>query len=121
MKRYWVILIVLTMGWHALATTGQSLPDTHETQGGGVTAFIRKVGTLIDSMSVSGVDRRYIDAPEKPWQFIVRGNVNQSSLKMKASGNIGSVEYSATPFLKTEPFAVLLGPADVLLESAFHH
>ena len=24
---------------------------------------------MIDSMSVKGVDRRYIDAPEKPWQF----------------------------------------------------
>ena len=103
MKRHLVILIALTVGWKALATKSQNSPDTDEAQGGGVTAIIKKVGTMIDSMSVSGVDRRYIDAPEKPWQFIVRGNVNQSSLKMRASGSIGSFSYAATPFLKTEP------------------
>ena len=80
-----------------LAASGQTLAQ------GGVTAFIRKLGALVDTMSVSGVDRRYIDAPEKPWQLIVRGNVNQSSLKMVTSGNIVGVPYSATPYLKTEP------------------
>ena len=29
-----------------------------------VTRLIKKVGTLIDSMSVRGLDRRYIEAPE---------------------------------------------------------
>ena len=29
-------------------------------------SFIRKVGTMLDSMSVKGLDRRYIDAPERP-------------------------------------------------------
>ena len=42
---------------------------------GGVFSLLKKVGTIIDSMSVKGVDRRYIDAPEKPWQIIVKGNV----------------------------------------------
>ena len=51
---------------------------------GGVLGFLKKVGTFIDSMSVSGVDRRYIDAPEKPWQLILQGNLNQSDLKMNA-------------------------------------
>ena len=36
---------------------------------GGLFSLVKKVGTMIDSMSVKGVDRRYIDAPEKPWQF----------------------------------------------------
>ena len=103
MKRWLVILMVISIGWQTLATTGQSPPDTNETPDGGVSALIKKVGTLIDSMSVSGVDRRYIDAPEKPWQFIVRGNVNQSSLKMNTSGSIGSTKFAATPYLKTEP------------------
>ena len=66
-------------------------------------SLIKKIGTLIDSMSVKGVDRRYIDAPKKPWQLILRGNMNQSSLKMKASGSIGDIDYSATPYLKTDP------------------
>ena len=51
---------------------------------GGVLGFLKKVGTFIDSMSVSGVDRRYIDAPKKPWQLILQGNLNQSDLKMNA-------------------------------------
>lgn len=46
--------------------------------------FVKKVGRFIDSMSVKGVDRRYIDAPEKPWQVMVQGNINQSDLKMKS-------------------------------------
>ena len=45
--------------------------------------FVRKIGTFIDSMTVRGLDRRYIDAPKKPWQIILQGNVNQSDLKMK--------------------------------------
>jgi hypothetical protein len=35
-------------------------------------------------MSVRGVDRRYIDAPEKPWQVMVQGNINQSDLHIKS-------------------------------------
>ena len=38
---------------------------------------LKKVGTFIDSLSIRGVDRNYIDAPKRPWQVIVRGNINQ--------------------------------------------
>ena len=69
----------------------------------GVTAFVKKVASRIDSMSVRGLDRRYIDAPEKPWQLIVRGNMNQSSLTMETSGTIADIPYHAKPYLKTEP------------------
>ena len=68
-----------------------------------VTELTRKVGTLIDSMSVRGLDRRYIDAPEKPWQIIVRGNVNQSILSMTTRGSIMGIDYDANPYMKTEP------------------
>lgn len=51
---------------------------------GGVLGFIKKVGTHIDSMTIRGVDRQYIEMPEKPWQVILQGNVNQSVLKMDA-------------------------------------
>ena len=57
---------------------------------------------MIDSMSVKGLDRRYIDAPERPWQLIVKGSVNQSSLSMEASGNMVGISYNAKPYLKTE-------------------
>ena len=90
-KSFWVFVTILCLYGQASAQND-------------VTAFIKKVGTLIDTMSVSGVDRRYIDAPVKPWQLIVKGNVNQSSLKMKTEGTIADIiEYSATPYLKTEP------------------
>ena len=70
---------------------------------GNVLTFVKKVGTLIDTMSVRGVDRRYIDAPEKPWQLIVKGNVNQSQVKMRTEGTIEGIHYSARPELETEP------------------
>ena len=54
-------------------------------------------------MSVKGLDRRYIDAPERPWQLIVRGNMNQGSLTMETSGDIAGIPYNAKPYLKTEP------------------
>ena len=70
---------------------------------GGLTTFVKKVGTMIDSMSVRGLDRSYIDAPEKPWQLIAKGNVNQTIVSMNADGNILGVDYSARPYLKTQP------------------
>ena len=70
---------------------------------GGLTTFMKKVGTLIDTMSVKGLDRNYIDAPEKPWQLIAKGNVNQTIVSMNADGNILGVDYSARPYLKTQP------------------
>ena len=87
------LIILIAM----LATGGQALAQN------GVAKFLRKLGALIDTMSVNGVDRRYIDSPEKPWQLIVRGNVNQSSVEMETSGSIDGITYNAKPFLKTEP------------------
>lgn len=70
---------------------------------GGLTTFVKKVGTLIDTMAVRGLDRNYIDAPKKPWQIIAKGNVNQTIVSMNADGNILGVDYSARPYLKTQP------------------
>ncbi len=68
-----------------------------------VLGLVKKVGTLIDSMSIRGLDRNYIDAPTKPWQIIVRGNMSQSSVSMNAEGNIDGLNYIAKPYLKTKP------------------
>ena len=70
---------------------------------GKLATFVKKVGTMIDSMSVRGLDRNYIDAPEKPWQLIAKGNVNQTIVSMNANGNILGVDYSARPYLRTQP------------------
>ena len=70
---------------------------------GGVKAFIKKVGAKMDSMAVKGVDRRYIDAPERPWQVIVRGNVSQTIVSMNTQGSMVGMDYSAKPQLRTTP------------------
>ena len=75
----------------------------------GVVRVIRKVGAIIDSMSVKGLDRQYIEAPKQPWQFIVRGNINQSELRLKSriNGNaffsdaFGEVSWQSR--IKTDP------------------
>lgn len=52
-----------------------------QAEGKGPLGILKTVGTFLDSMAVKGLDRRYIDAPKKPWQVILRGNINQSDLK----------------------------------------
>ena len=61
---------------------------------GGVKAFIKKVEAKMDSMAVKGVDRRYIDAPERPWQVIVRGNVSQTIVSMNTQGSMVGMDYT---------------------------
>ncbi len=52
---------------------------------GGVFSVVRKVGAFLDTMAVQGVDRNYIEAPKRPWQVILKGNINQSDLKMEST------------------------------------
>ena len=87
---------------HILIAIGLCCCGTATAQGG-LTTFMKKVGTMIDSMSVRGLDRNYINAPEKPWQIIAKGNVNQTIVSMNADGNILGVDYSARPYLRTQP------------------
>ena len=47
--------------------------------------ILKKVMQFLDTMCVNGLDHRYIDAPEKPWQVMVQGNVNQTDLKMEST------------------------------------
>ena len=63
----------------------------------------RSVLTLIDSMSVSGIDRRYIDVPARPWQVVIRGNVNRASLDMSSTIDGGSLFLDLTGNFKSEP------------------
>ena len=87
---------------HILIAIGLCCCEAATAQGG-LTTFMKKVGTLIDTMAVKGLDRNYIDAPEKPWQLIAKGNVNQTIVSMNADGNILGVDYSARPYLRTQP------------------
>ena len=90
MNRYLIIITALLFFGKASAQSGLS-------------KLVTKASTMLDSMSVSGVDRRYIDAPERPWRIIVRGNVNQSIVDMRTVGTMAGMDYSAKPHLKTEP------------------
>lgn len=87
---------------HILITIGIGCCTQAMAQGK-LATFVKKVGTTIDSMSAKGLDRNYIDAPKKPWQIIAKGNVNQTIVSMNADGNILGVDYSARPYLRTQP------------------
>ena len=80
-----------------LSSCGQMMAE------GGLFSLVKKVGTLLDSMSVRGVDRRYIDAPEKPWQLIVKGNVSQTILNMNTQGVAYDEDYHANTQFRTDP------------------
>lgn len=74
-----------------------------------VVRFIKKVGAVIDSMSVKGLDRQYIEAPKHPWQVLLKGNINQSDLRLKSRidgssmfvGVMGDMYWE--PRIKTDP------------------
>ncbi len=83
MKSLKYLLLVVAIG-----SCGQAMAD------GGIVSLVKKVGTLIDSMSVRGVDCRYIDAPEKPWQLILKSNVSQTIVSMKSKGVAYGDEYN---------------------------
>ena len=83
-------------------------------EGGGPLDLLKTVGTFFDSLSVKGLDRRYIDAPKKPWQVILRGNINQSDLKLSTTTNeaeevmplfVGNLTWE--PRIKTDPATYL--------------
>ena len=79
MRRKKLFLLVLSLGL--------VLPSVAAGDGvvPAVAGFLGKVGTFLDSMAVNGLDRRYVDAPKRPWQVILRGNVNQSILSMNTT------------------------------------
>ena len=41
---------------------------------------LNSIGTYIDSMTVRGIDQRYIEVPEKPWQVVLKYNANDMDL-----------------------------------------
>ncbi len=46
---------------------------------------VNKLGALIDTMAIKGVDHRYIQAPDRPWQLMLKTNVNDMDLKSTAT------------------------------------
>ena len=71
--------------------------------GGSPIKWLGKVGDYLDSAVVKGLDRRYVDAPERPWQVVFKGNVNQSTMKIKTSGEFMDAPYTVVPKITTDP------------------
>ena len=101
-----ILAIILMVPWSLHAET--------DNFGSQVVSLVKKAGTFLDSLSVKGLDRRYIDAPKKPWQVILRGNINQSDLKLSTSTNeaeevmpffVGDLTWE--PRIKTNPATYL--------------
>lgn len=91
-RRIILILLTAAMMHHAVpASAGTPLE------------LLKKIGTFIDTLTVRGVDPNYIVSPERPWQIIVNGNIGQSEMKMKTSGEIFGLTYELEPRMKTEP------------------
>ena len=63
------------------------LVAAHASVEGSLPDVVRRLLTHIDSLAVKGIDRRYIGVPEKPWQVVLRGNVNKAALDMKSTIN----------------------------------
>lgn len=103
MKKQIIVLTMLAVGVQAMPQDDGSLQLNTGSTEKGLKGLVRKVGTMIDSMSVSGVDRRYISSPDKPWQLIVKSSLNQSIVKMNTKGSVAGIDYEVSPYLKTEP------------------
>lgn len=91
MKRIITLILVLTV--FSLTISAQKK----------IPYLLKKIAAHYDSAAVKNIDRNYIEAPSRPWQFMLKGNVNQSSLKMRARGDVLGREYVSTPKLTTEP------------------
>lgn len=61
-----------------------------------------KAMTKIDTIVSKGVNRQYIEIPKRPWQVIVRSNLNQASIDMSKS-HLSSTENSLDNTLTFSP------------------
>lgn len=80
MKRTEAVVAFLMLCAMGALAQEPTLGEQHSRQG-----FLRRVVAFMDSSTVKGVDRRYLAAPKRPWQVILQGNVNQSSLHLTAT------------------------------------
>lgn len=50
-----------------------------------VVRAVNKLGAFIDTMATSGIDKRYIEVPERPWQVMLKFNANDMDLRSSAT------------------------------------
>ena len=93
--------IIVILAWGAFVPVQEAVAGN-----GNTPAILRPIMALkhfIDSSAVRGVDRRFIESPKRPWQVIVRGNVNQTDLQMKSVINGGMMFADVQGDLQWEP------------------
>ena len=78
-----ILIVIAILAVHIIMPSGVMAES--DGFGNGVVSLVKKVGSFIDTMAIKGLDTRYIEAPQRPWQIILRGNINQSDLKLSAT------------------------------------
>ena len=71
MKKVAVIILIATMG--TMLAYGQDRKPWP-------LRALRSIGNYIDSATVRGIDKRYLEVPERPWQVVLKYNVNDMEL-----------------------------------------
>lgn len=69
----------------------------------GPKSILKWLLAYLDSSAVDGIDQRYIEVPKKPWQIVVRSNINQSDLKMRSYINAEAYTNSEQGKIQWEP------------------
>jgi hypothetical protein len=93
MKQARYALVILTLTLFCSQLSAQT----------GVKKLLKKATTMKDSMVVRGVDRRYINILDQPWQVNLRGNISQTIVSMKTNGSVLDEEYDNDTRLVTRP------------------
>ncbi len=71
MKKVAIIIIIATLG--TMLAYGQDRKPWP-------LRALRSIGNYIDSATVRGIDKRYLEVPERPWQVVLKYNVNDMEL-----------------------------------------
>lgn len=82
MKRFYTLYVLAAL--LALSAPTARAGSGTPAEKSGMARVLGKIGAFIDSATVRGIDRRYIGVPERPWQVMAKGNLNEVSLKMKS-------------------------------------
>ena len=98
MKRRTILLCLFFCGMAVFASEPRKGLDKYW-----VVRAAKGLMAFIDTMTVMGKDPSYIEVPKRPWQVILRGNINQSDLKLESDIDGGSMFANVVGNLHWEP------------------
>ena len=104
MRHYrYIFLLTLSLVLLGPTTAAAQENDSVGKRKSGILTPIKWLGRFIDTLSVRGIDQNYIEVPKRPWQVILRGNINQSDLKLKSKVNGEELFAETVGELRWEP------------------